>query len=436
MEKNSQKKQLSVKAFIILLAMSILIPACVLACCGFLIPPKYNDTFTGELKYKYKKLYDTKGKKIVLIGGSACVFGVDSELMEKELSDYKVVNFGMYAALGSRFMLDLAADSISDGDIVIFMPEPNEQMLSDFFDAELSWQAMDGSFYMLKKVDSSYYGSLIGTFPHFAFEKLRYQLSETYPETDGVYMRKAFNSYGEIEHKDVSANIMPDYYDPTLPITYGNDILDDSFADELNSYAKTIERKGAHFYYHSAPVDRLALTEDADPDKFYKHIKKTVSFPLLGDPNTAVMDEGWFYDTNFHLNAAGKTVFTAQLIRDIKVVLSDTSSTDIELPAKPKPASTAGHVLDKASYSGNTSIKEITVKKDIRSIEDKAFYGCTSLRVIKLESDKPANLIVGSHLLDGTTANLYVPDDSVSLYKTDYRFSVYSDRIKGYSQIP
>ena len=71
-------------------------------------------------------------------------FGVDSALMERELPGYTVVNFGMYAALGTTVMLDLSQDLVREGDIVILIPEQQEQTLSGFFDPAVMWQGADG----------------------------------------------------------------------------------------------------------------------------------------------------------------------------------------------------------------------------------------------------------------------------------------------------
>lgn len=46
------------------------------------------------------------------------------------------------------------------------------------------------------------------------------------------------------------------------------------------------------------------------------------------------MEAGWFYDTNFHLNQAGRTFFTRQLIHDLKAEFSDTSLIEIDVPAE------------------------------------------------------------------------------------------------------
>ena len=102
------------------------VPAALLSW-GFLLPAQYEDTFMGELKYKVRCLEEAPGPRIVLVGGSGVAFGADSALMERELPGYTVVNFGMYAALGTTVMLDLSQELIRPGDIVVLIPEQHAQ---------------------------------------------------------------------------------------------------------------------------------------------------------------------------------------------------------------------------------------------------------------------------------------------------------------------
>lgn len=113
-------------------ALALLALPAVLLGWGFLLPAQYGDTFMGELKYKVRYLDEAPGPRIVLVGGSGVAFGVDSALMERELPGYTVVNFGMYAALGTTVMLDLSQELIRSGDIVILIPEQQAQTLSGF----------------------------------------------------------------------------------------------------------------------------------------------------------------------------------------------------------------------------------------------------------------------------------------------------------------
>ena len=135
---------------------------------AFFLPMQYDKTFMGELKYKYERLRESEGKRIVLLGGSSLAFGIDSALIEEYLPDYEVVNFGMYAALGTTAMFDLTIDEIRSGDIVIISPEQNDQALSDYFNAEIMWQGLDGSFTLLRRFDREKLQKLMGQLPYFA----------------------------------------------------------------------------------------------------------------------------------------------------------------------------------------------------------------------------------------------------------------------------
>ena len=451
------------KPFFLLLCLALLLPLLFMSVCAVGIPAKYDATYMGELKYKARRLSSVAGPKIVLVGGSAAAFGADSALIEKEFPNYEVVNFGMYAALGSRMMLDLAQPGIGEGDIVIFMPEINEQTLSDFTDGAYALQGLDGAWALLWRIRPDLYPSIFGAMPAFAMEKLRYQLAKTVPDPGALYRRDSFNEYGDVDNDMVSQNIMPEEYDPDLPVVMSDELPTEEFADYLNDYSRRLGKKGASFYYHFCPVnelavaggalsgsDRLGSAESAGSEgqtdslslaeqsalAFYTHLDAVLDFPLLGDPRKAVMKAGWFYDTNFHLNRTGRTFFTRQLVRDLKAALGDTSLTEIDVPAMPRTLAFSqmsdkeDSVLRRSTYAGNTEITQITVPETVRRIEDGVFDGCTSLEAIYLEAGEPSQILVGRHLLDGTDADLFVPEESLSAYRTDYRFSQYADRIR------
>ena len=447
--------------FLLLICLALLLPLLIVSICAVGLPAKYDATYMGELKYKYERLTSVRSPKIVLVGGSSAAFGADSSLIEKEFPDYEVVNFGMYAALGSRMMLDLAQDSIGEGDIVIFIPEINEQTLSDFTDGTYALQGLDGTWELLRQIRPDLYPSILGAMPAFAMEKLHYQLAKTLPEPGPLYRRDSFNEYGDIDSGTVSQNIMPEEYDPDLPVAMSDDLPTEEFAAYLNDYSRKLGKKGASFYYHFCPVNELSVVSAAgtagngpsgrESDRegvstrsfaeqsardFYAHLDQVLDFPILGDPRDAVMEAGWFYDTNFHLNRAGRTAFTRQLVRDLKAGLGDTSLTEIAVPAMPRTQAFAqmsdekDAVLRRSTYAGNTEITEITIPDSVRRIEDGAFDGCTSLTAVYLKAQDPSQILVGRHLLDGTNADLFVPAGSLSAYRTDYRFSQYADRIK------
>ena len=401
--------------------------------CGFGLPVQFGDTFMGELKSKYERLKETSGKRIVLVGGSGVAFDCDSALMDDFFPSYEIVNFGMYAGLGTKAVMDLSENYIHEGDIVILSPEQSEQTFSDYFNGEYMWQAADGAFGMLRDLKSENFEAMLGNFPRFALEKLNYVMKGQKPQTDSIYQKKSFNTYGDIELDTCRENILPNGYDVNQKVRFTEDVVQPEFMDYMNDWAKRLEKKGAVVWYRYCPVNRLSVEDMDDLAAYDVFLRQKLDFPVIGNPENSLMEAEWFFDTNFHLNQPGKEVNTVQLIRDMKAMLGDDRAVTVELPEKPHR--TWGEVSaetriwtakDSETYQGEETI---VIPENVTQIEDYAFSNCAGLKQIVLEQKDPSKCIVGQYLLDGTGAEILVPQMSVDSYKRNYFWSVYAGRI-------
>ena len=401
--------------------------------CGFGLPVQFGDTFMGELKSKYERLKETSGKRIVLVGGSGVAFDCDSALMDDFFPSYEIVNFGMYAGLGTKAVMDISENYIHEGDIVILSPEQSEQTFSDYFNGEYMWQAADGAFGMLRDLKSENFEAMLGNFPRFALEKLNYVMKGQKPQTDSIYQKKSFNTYGDIELDTCRENILPNGYDVNQKVRFTEDVVQPEFMDYMNDWAKRLEKKGAVVWYRYCPVNKLSVEDMDDLAAYDVFLRQKLDFPVIGNPENSLMEAEWFFDTNFHLNQPGKEVNTVQLIRDMKAMLGDDRAVTVELPEKPHR--TWGEVSaetriwtakDSETYQGEETI---VIPENVTQIEDYAFSNCAGLKQIVLEQKDPSKCIVGQHLLDGTGAEILVPQMSVDSYKRNYFWSVYAGRI-------
>lgn len=87
-----------------------------------------------------------------------------------------------------------------------------------------------------------------------------------------------------------------------------------------------------------------------------------------------------------------------------------------------------------------TSLKDVTIGSGCTRIENAAFGGCPELTAVTINATTPPKL-------GGSSANqkvfsqspdalIYVPDESLSLYKKDKTWAIYVDRIHGISEYP
>lgn len=464
----------------ILACLVLLLAAPVMLCAfAFCLPPQYEQTFLGELKYKVEALETTEGNRIVVIGGSGVAFGQRSDLLEGELPGYQVVNFGMYAGLGSTVMLDLAAPLLREGDIVIFSPEQSEQTLDMYFNAEAMWQGADGAFDLLRHLNGQDLGAMLGQFPYFAASKLRFCLENNTPAPQGVYSKAAFNGYGDIAYAGRDKNIMSGGCDPDMMIDFDAELPTEEFISCVNSFAELCGEKSVRFFYRFCPMNALAVTENGwqNIDAYFEHLQAVLDCEFLGSPQASVLGAGWFYDTNFHLNSAGAIVNTAAMVEELKEALGIATPTEIELPEMPAleetgllagdnsdagcflyetrgseaqvvglteagmrrekltvPASYEGIPVtgfDAGVFAGNTTVREIVLQANITRIGNGSFDGCSNLERLVIRNAAPESCAVGVDLLVGTDCDVIVPGQSVSEYLTNYFWSVHSGRIRG-----
>ena len=470
----------SVKNFICIL-LCVLIPFALLASLGFFIPAQFDRTFLGELKYKVDRLYSIKEPKIVVIGGSSVPFGVDSALLEEAVG-MPVVNFGLYATLGTKMMLDLSLGAIGEGDIVIIAPETDAQTYSLYFNAEAAWQACDSDFSTLFKMSSDEAPKMFGGFWKYVSQKLKYALAENHLDPAGVYNRASFNEYGDISYER-PYNVMALGYDSTSAISFSPDIISDDFVAYVNEYTAKAEKRGAKVFFSFSPMNIEAVpieTSLADLNAFAAYIDEKFTVALISDPNYYLYESGYFYDSNFHVNDAGMTLHTATLARDIAAALGIELKREIEIPPIPvKPVDPDGPDLSydenekyfvfaeypegyaiigttdegkaqthlttpnayegkivfdifENAFSGCYSLKEITISTSINSIENGAFADAPLLEKIHLIKNikSDADFIRLDALIDdprqgvcrgmSNIARFYVPAEFYNDYVVNY----------------
>ena len=469
MKKKGLIISLSVSMSVVLLAYPLTI-----GINAFVLPSVYGDTFLGEMKEKIKLLKETDGKRIILIGGSSVPFGVKSSLIEENIANYKVINFGMYASLGSNVMLDFAKARINQDDIVIFMPEQNVQTLSMYYNGKALWQALDGDFSSFWLLNHDTRQRMYGDLYSFSQEKFKFTFQNKLDLGDTIYQKSSFEKHGDIKEGLANYNIMYDQVDPTMNITFDEN-FDENFLSYVNDFASYVRTKGAHMYYRFAPMNQKAIEDESTLDHYYEVLQDKLELDILGNPHDAILDSEWFYDTNFHLNDAGRIMNTKQLIKDIKLTLDDTSRTEIEDPEKPVipedentkdgdnsdvdcftyeekedyyiitsllnekedivvPYRYNGKKVIAFSadvFASHKRIKTIRIQDNIRYLYDYSFNGCSALERIYLDNLNPSSINVSGNLLDGCNADIYVPKEAYSKYIQSYVFGAYySNRIK------
>lgn len=467
-------KKKSVVLTCIVFVLVLILPVVILAAMDYTAPAQYGDSFLAGLGLKYELLKETDEPKIVVIGGSSVAFGIDTELMEEYLP-YRVVNFGLYATLGTKLMLDLSRNYINDGDIVVVAPELDAQTLSLYFNAEATWQAAESDRSILRGVAFDNWSDMVGGYWSYLSQKLEHAEKGVAP-VEGVYSLASLDENGDIDYPK-ETNVMLLGYDPTMTVNLTEELISDEFIDYLNEYARDMEKKGASCYFSFSPTNASALSPETDDETilaFFDYVGRKLDFEVISDINDCFMEENYFYDTNFHLNNAGATAHTASLIEDLRRVIGDPAPVSLEIPAAPEKEAAGSDApvlleddedVDYAAFFtwedfaggvmitgvteegktrsvlktpsacdgkavlaigegafANCDAVEIHIGKSVVQLYNRLFDGCSKLERIYFNAEKASDLAAGEQLLDGA------PDD-VTIYMT---LKAYSSFISDY----
>lgn len=466
---------------VLLFVIPLLLLPLTLALFAFALPPQYSDTFLGGFSDKLDTFKAAQGRRVILAGGSGAAFAVRSDLLEQELPGFHAVNLSMYAGLGSTVPLDAVKDGLREGDVVVFLPEMSEQTLSLYFGAEAMWQAADGHWDMLRWLNPEQRKAMLAQFPYFAAQKAGFYFKGTRPQGDGIYTRTSFNRWGDIESDLRSHNTMPGGYDPDQPVDFSTLQPDESFLLYLNNYAHQCEEIGARFFFAFSPANSAAA-DASGVEAFAQALKDRLDCDVLGTVEESLLEPGWFFDTNYHLNSAGAVVYTAKLASWLKSALGMETATSIPMPDMPThetetgidgddadascflyadtedglritglspkgkeasrltlPVKAQGKPVlgfDASVFAGNKTLKTLTIQPNIHHIPDGAFDGCTRLQEIIMRHIRPSECTVSGGLLRGTDAWILVDAEWEAAYKTDYFWAVHAARVRAINEKP
>lgn len=304
------------------LLLILLIPAALLLR-GAMLPGFYQDSYYAVLSRMYEHLETAEGKKIVIVGGSNVAFGLDGALLEELLAQkgfaYTVCPFGLYAAVGTSAMLDLSLDTLREGDIVILAVEPTTDTMSDYFGATAFWKCAEDAPGLLTKLGKSRQTAMAGNYIAYLQERLSIEASGQLPVAQGVYAASSFNDRCDLTF-DRPGNTMALGYDTATPVDLGAVQISSAFAEQVNDYCAEASRRGASVVLSFSPVNRSSLTSE-DTEALFMRCNQTFDCFAISDPDRYILDSGWFYDSNFHLNSAGAKVRTALLAQDLLAYL-------------------------------------------------------------------------------------------------------------------
>ena len=286
-----------------------------------------DDSYLAAVLEKDRLIRNTPSPKIILVGGSNLAFGIDSKAIEDSLGLH-VVNMGLYAKLGLKYMLAQVRPYIKAGDVVAVVPE-YDQFYGDYSngDQTLNTALLYAPPDRIPDFIRSY--SIVDVVLRPRVENARRSFLRAFAaavgreqmlfpqDTNAVYNRRSFNQYGDAVSHLNKPGMNPDsIFVKRLPPLkeFNRGTLKD-----LNSIASRAKEEKAHAYFlFPSYIDRSYVINVAPIDSLRRKLVRGMNIPILGTPKDFVMNKEYFFDTRYHLNREGRDLRTSRMIQVLR----------------------------------------------------------------------------------------------------------------------
>ena len=300
--------------------------------------PGYSSAQHGTCgSIKYDRLMTAKNKKMIIVGGSNLLYGINSGLLEEKLGgEYTILNMGTTVYYIAMFSLDIISKAVGSGDCVVIAPELFEYQLGgNEFNATM-WQCLETLYGAVAGVDISRYGLVFTSFTEF--NRARAKLSEkSYSQH-----KKDVDRYGEAD--TVRDETTENY--KVRQASFRNANGQYSFLDgvklvkkygaNLNASFDIMLAKGCKTLVSFASTDRCSLKEDSGsyngrveipPDTlvYDKAMDDYLHAERISVVRDYIFEPECFYDSSYHLTTESRDMRTELLARDILNYLNGSS---------------------------------------------------------------------------------------------------------------
>ncbi|MDR2490042.1 MAG: hypothetical protein LBD20_01405 [Spirochaetaceae bacterium] len=255
---------------------------------------------------KHRILETTPSPKLVLAGGSNLAFGIDSAALASAF-DMPVVNAGLHAGLGLGRILDDVSPFLKNGDVLLIVPEYGHFIRS--WNGEESVYEFIFDVRQYRLVRSPYY-SLPDNFSGYILNKVSIIKSRFIPPNPHAYSRYGFNIYGDyIQHLSMeNQEFAPEKYMGAVNHAYLAQFF--RFVDHFTAQGIVVALSYPSYEEQSFHASAKTIAElDAA-------LRSKENLLVISNPESYCFHAALFYDTRYHLNAAGRQRRTTQLITD------------------------------------------------------------------------------------------------------------------------
>jgi hypothetical protein len=267
--------------------------------------PPSESYFMASLD-KHSLLRTQASPRLVFIGGSSMAFGIDSSHVANRCGLHPV-NMGLHLGIGFEHMLQEVLPSIRSGDVIVVAPE--------YHAFEKYYRSLPE--YVARMIENR--PSLIRVLPwrqrkefidrgaaqHVGrIIRVMSGLPEKIVEqNDALYKRSGFDANGDF----IGHHALRGVRGGAVRLEFTTSAMPEAAVDHLNRFNADCEARGVRVYFSHPPYDVRYFKKYRQQILHLEQLlRNKLTVPMLDTAEEMTFPSEDFFDTEYHLNAAGK----------------------------------------------------------------------------------------------------------------------------------
>ncbi len=290
----------------------------------------------GILADKHKILDQTPSPKVVFIGGSNLLFGIDGVQIEKGLHR-PVVNMGLCLMFPLQYLFDEIKDNVHSGDLVVLSPEYadySQEYANNIAVADILNTYPRALYWILRSncLTPEQLQVLFGHVRALGLQKLDYAsrhigqiIEHRCRWTHGKYNpglvvlnKDNLDKCGDLTwHLKQKADNQPSPA-PFLVSSH----LGDAEAKSINDFGAYCKAHGARFVMTPPSVSEVQHKElKSKIDSIMAECQQRLTVPFVATPERYAFPVKMIFNGQYHLNKVGRSLRAQRMIEDLKPIV-------------------------------------------------------------------------------------------------------------------
>ncbi|OQA50532.1 MAG: hypothetical protein BWY47_00401 [Bacteroidetes bacterium ADurb.Bin302] len=268
-----------------------------------------------NMVYSINRLKHLNEPKMLIIGGSGCGFGIDSEKLFLHYNK-PIVNTGTHAGLGLRLQIELFKEYIKEGDVVIVIPEYQQYKDNLFYGESTTLRILSSTYTEGFKFLSLFQWIYLFKFIPQTFMDALISKDMKYVENT-PYSKEALNQFGDVTMYDqrISGKV-------PLDGDLSNTEVDKEAMKLLVDFDNYVRQKKATMILFPPAYQASSFHQNKQFVETLQQQLSEAGCPFRACPSRYALPDSLFFDTPYHLSAVGTQERTCLLIEDIDQNLS------------------------------------------------------------------------------------------------------------------